>query len=166
MDEKYIQDTVKKMHLLALEQIDTHEEVTDSNIRMRKLDLCKLSDTTIEKILDAADDIHQLLDEVKKEATQRILKGHKFERYFARSGSTRYTYKDEDAVIETANEMGIDPFEKKLMSPAKLKKKVSADEYAAFVPYIENTTGRPVLVRYNTCCNKNDRIRVNREFYK
>lgn len=106
-----------------------------------------LKDEEVEEVLAKVDDLLAWASDVKDYALDAALKGKKWMNWKIVEGRSIRKYVDENAVVATVSEAGLDPFEKKLLSITELQKRIGKAKFAELVEkYVIKPQGKPTLV--------------------
>lgn len=129
---------------------NTCRKRAEENLRIAQEEFslpAELSDEEIEEILPKLDELEQWTKDFKVYALEKALKGHKWKDLKLVEGRSNRRYIDEDAVIKKVEELGYNPFEKKLLgitAMTKLLGKKVFDENVSDL--LEKPKGKLILV--------------------
>jgi hypothetical protein len=122
----------------------------EANLEMAKYDFKLpplLSDTEIEVILSRIDELVSWASDIKNYALQQALSGKEWKGFKLVEGRSNRRYSNEAAVIETVEEAGFDPYEKKLLGITAMQKMLGNRRFEELLAaYIEKPQGKPTLV--------------------
>jgi hypothetical protein len=105
-----------------------------------------LEDEDIEDILARADELTSWASDVKDYALRQALSGKEWKGWKLVEGRSNRKYTDEEAVAETVQKAGFDPYEKKLLGITAMQKQLGKQKFMELLEgYIEKPQGKPVL---------------------
>lgn len=122
----------------------------EHNLELAQYDFAmpsKLNDTEIEIILSKSDGFVSWINDIKEYALKQAITGKEWNEWKVVEGRSNRKYTDENAVIAAVENIGIDPFEHKLMSITSMTKllgKSRFDELLGNLTY--KPPGKPMLV--------------------
>lgn len=106
-----------------------------------------LTDTEIEVILSKVDELVSWASNIKEYALQQALPGKEWEGWKLVEGRSNRKYSNEAAVIQTVEEAGFEPYQKKLLGITAMQKMLGKSRFDELLtPYIEKPQGKPTLV--------------------
>ena len=106
-----------------------------------------LTDEEVEDVLDRVDSLVSWANQIKEYALNEALKGKVWKKHKLVAGKSNRVIKDEEAVIASLTEMGIDPYKKSLLSITEIQKLLGKAKFAEVVaPHVIKPDGRPILV--------------------
>lgn len=127
----------------CIERAKAHMKLLDYDYAAGPL----LSDAEVEDVLDKVDTLVSWASDIKDFALAQALAGKHYERWKAVEGRSTRKITDENAVIEAVANIGLDPFEKKLLSLGELQKKLGKAKFIELVePHTTKPQGKPTLV--------------------
>jgi hypothetical protein len=125
-------------------------ERAENNMKLASLDFAKapvLQDNEVEEILAKVDDLVSWANDIKEYALEAALKGKRWNDWKIVEGRSNRKYADENKVAEVVTSVGLDPFEKKLLSVTELQKRIGKAHFDDLVaPYVMKPPGKPTLV--------------------
>lgn len=111
------------------------------------IDPSLLTDEEIEEVLAKSELLVSWANDVKDFALEEALKGKKWKSFKLVAGRSNRKFSDDDIVIKTLENAGVDPFEKKLMSITNLQKKLGKVKFDELLgELIIKPEGAPTLV--------------------
>ena len=109
-----------------------------------------LTDTEIEVILSKVDELISWASDIKEYALQQALSGKEWNGWKLVEGRSNRKYSNEAAVIQTVEEAGFDPYEKKLLGVTAMQKLLGKSRFDELLTaYIEKPQGKPTLAPEN-----------------
>ena len=106
-----------------------------------------LTDTEIEVILSELDELISWASDIKEYALQQALSGKEWNGWKLVEGRSNRKYSNEAAVIQTVEEAGFDPYEKKLLGITAMTKQLGKKRFEELLSnLVEKPQGKPVLV--------------------
>lgn len=128
----------------------TCRERANFNLALATGDFAKpplLTDEEVENVLERIDTLVTWATDIKDYAFNEALKGKKWKGWKLVAGRSNRKYADETAVATAVQAIGIDPFEKKLLTITELQKKMGKAKFEEIVgKYIIKPEGKPTLV--------------------
>jgi hypothetical protein len=124
-------------------QAELHLDLARHDFQMPPL----LSDDEIPAILEQLDDLISWAGDLKEYALQAALGGKRWDGWKLVAGRSNRKYTDENAVAETVNEAGHDPYEHKVKGITAMEKTLGKSKFNELLGgLIYKPTGKPVLV--------------------
>lgn len=106
-----------------------------------------LTDEEIEEILSRLDDLITWASDIKEYALQQALHGKEWHGWKLVEGRSNRRYLNENAVADTVQEAGFDPFEHKVLGITAMQKLLGKTRFDELLSaYIEKPLGKPTLV--------------------
>ena len=106
-----------------------------------------LEDEDIEDILARADELTSWASDVKDYALRQALSGKEWKGWKLVEGRSNRKYTDEEAVAETVQKAGFDPYEKKLLGITAMTQTLGRKRFNELLgELVMKPTGKPVLV--------------------
>lgn len=106
-----------------------------------------LTDEEIEEILSCLDDFITWASDIKEYALQQALRGKDWHGWKLVEGRSNRRYTNENAVADTVQEAGFDPFEHKVLGITAMQKLLGKTRFDELLSaYIEKPLGKPTLV--------------------
>ena len=106
-----------------------------------------LEDEDIEDILARADELTSWASDVKDYALRQALSGKEWKGWKLVEGRSNRKYTDEEAVAETVQKAGFDPYEKKLLGITAMTQTLGRKRFNELLGgLVMKPTGKPVLV--------------------
>jgi hypothetical protein len=125
-------------------------ERASANLALAAYDFAEpalLENDEIAVILGKIDELVSWVSDVKDFALIEALRGVKFEGWKVVEGRSNRKYTDETAVAAAVNEIGLDPFEHKILGVTAMTSLLGKKRFEEILgALIEKPTGKPVLV--------------------
>lgn len=120
------------------------------NLELARYDFAmpsKLNDKEIEIILSKSDSFVSWINEIKEYALKQAIRGKEWNEWKVVEGRSNRKYTDENAVIAAVENIGIDPFERKIMSITSMTKILGKSRFEELLGnFTYKPPGKPTLV--------------------
>ena len=107
----------------------------------------RLTDERLRLVMESKDLIKSWLDAVEDEIRGRLEKGETFNGFKLVAGRSLRKWSDESQAASLLESLGQEPFERKIISPAKAEKALGRKKAAELASVIIKPEGRPVLAK-------------------
>jgi hypothetical protein len=122
----------------------------ERNMELAKLEFKRpplLEDDEIESILDKIDDLISWASDIKDYVLQAALGGKRWFGWKLVEGKSNRKYVNEDAVAQTVQSAGYDPYERKVMGITAMEKTLGKTKFVELLGgLVEKPQGKPTLV--------------------
>ncbi len=128
----------------------TCKKRAEVNLELAKYDFDEphlISDKEIEDILSKIDGLISWAGDVKEYALQMALSGKEWKGYKLVEGRSNRKYINEEKVAEKVKELGVNPYEKKLLGITAMSKLLGKQFDEVLGQLIEKPKGKPILVK-------------------